>query len=273
VVVWNSNNNSNFATLPVASTGATCSDQNTGYSGTELATLLSQPKISIGALAIGDAPSLVANPVTLEANFTAYTPAQFLASLVFPVIINTPVFDTLNHPQYSVGITAVSIGSCVTVQEPQTYAGGQALDAGAVTLNSTATGAVSGPGGKQVGPFTAQAAVPVAFSWQGATPNWLNNLTITWSNPAAQSFVQVYGLSSGNGLYTSFSCSVPASAGTFTVPSVVLRAMTPVVGFAEDGFSNPSFLAVTNFTFPQNIKASGIDFGTIYGFYTQEQNE
>jgi uncharacterized protein (TIGR03437 family) len=280
VVVWTETHISNFATIPVAANGATCSDQSTGYTGTELASLLSKPSLNVGTLGIGDAPALVYNPANVTESFSSYTPAEFVASLFFPVVYDGLVFESLNRPQFAVGVTAVSIGSCIVVQEPRTATPAAALDAGVLNLHSDEPEGTppadpvqisNGPGGKQVGPFTAQATVPAGFLWQGGSSEWFQGITVTWTGAAPDSFVQLYGLSSGSGLYSAFTCSVPASAATFAVPSVVLQAMAPDVYFSEDGWSNPYFLAVTNYTYPQIFSAQGIDLGTIYGYETIQQ--
>lgn len=44
--------------------------------------------------------------------------------------------------------------------------------------------------------------------------------------------------------------------------------MAPYVQFSEDGYTNPYYLNVTNYTYPQSFSAQGIDFGTTYGFET-----
>jgi uncharacterized protein (TIGR03437 family) len=280
VVVWTETHISNFATIPVAANGATCSDQSTGYTGTDLASLLSKPSLNVGTLAIGDAPSLEYNPTNVTASFNTYTAAEFIASLVFPVVYDSLVFESLNRPQFAVGVTAVSVGSCIVVQELRTATPAAALDSGVLNVNSDEpegtppAGPVqisNGPGGKQVGPFAVQTTVPSGFSWQGGSSEWFQGITVTWTGAVPDSFVQLYGLSSGSALYTAFTCSVPASAGTFAVPSVVLQAMAPDVYFSEDGWSNPYFLAVTNYTYPQTFAAQGIDLGTIYGYETIQQ--
>jgi len=271
-VVWTENYSSNFATIPIAANGSTCSDLSTGYSGTELAGLLSQPSLNIGTIGIGN----YAPPVTFTgtgydaAIFNTYTPAEFIASLILPVTYNTLVFADTGVLPYIVGLTAVSIGSCVVVQEPQTYTHPAALNAGLINLSQSGGAVVTdnGSGGSQVGPFQAQATIPSGFSWQGSSVDWLSGLTVTWSDAAPDSFVQIYGLSSnaGTGLYTAFTCSAPAGAGIFAVPSVVLRAMAPYAELEADGNINPYFLAVSNYTYPEAFTATGIDFGTIYGY-------
>lgn len=275
VVVWTETHIGNFATIPVAANGATCSDQSTGYTGTQLATLFSKPSISIGTIAVGNSPSLSYSPVNVTESFNVYTPAEFVASFFFPSIVDDLVL--LDGPialQYWVGLAAISIGSCVTLQEPQVSTLPVELAAGPIGfMQQTGTSPPAfqvqvnnGAGGAQVGPFSSELEVPFGFSSPGGPANWLDGLTLTWSNAAPDSFVQVYGASSGNGLYTAFICSAPASAGRLLVPSVVLGAMAPYVQFSEDGYTNPYFLNVTNYTYPEMFLAQGIDFGTIYGF-------
>jgi uncharacterized protein (TIGR03437 family) len=274
VVVWTENYISNFATIPVAN-ASTCSDRSTGYTGAQLQALLSKPLVNIGSVEIGNSPSLMPSAANITSNFNAYTPSQFIESVVFPVIFNNLYLQT-SDPEFAVALTAVSIGSCVAEQAPPTYTRPAALDAGSFVLPEqvgTSSSAIvvqtnNELGGKQVGPFTAQATIPFAFSSSDSSSNWLQGVTVTWSGAPPDSFVQIFGVSSSNGLYTSFTCSAPANAGTFSVPSVVLRAMAPFGYLEADGETNPYFLAVTNYTYPQAFAAKGIDFGTIYGFET-----
>jgi uncharacterized protein (TIGR03437 family) len=128
------------------------------------------------------------------------------------------------------------------------------------------------PGGLAVGTFTAQATVPAAFVWNEMTTmtsvNRAQGVTVTWKNAAPNSFVQITGMSSATFgtiiLQTSFNCTAPASAGTFTVPPSVTLSLPPTA--ATVGLVSPAFLSVTNYTYPQPFTAPGIDFGTTYGY-------
>jgi uncharacterized protein (TIGR03437 family) len=115
VVVWTGVNISNFATLPVAASGQTCSDPVTPFSGTELETLGTKGAVNIGNLRIGadlNAPtSLFGIPVPSEtwnnayATFTTSSATQFITSLYSPDVDSADI-----------ALAAVSIGSCIVQQ-------------------------------------------------------------------------------------------------------------------------------------------------------------
>jgi uncharacterized protein (TIGR03437 family) len=134
------------------------------------------------------------------------------------------------------------------------------------------------PGGVGVGAFTTKVAVPPAFSWDQrdtlTSVNRSQGVAVTWQNAAPNSFVQITGMSSaGSGpivLVTSFTCTVPASAGAFSVPASVLMSM-PATGTSV-AMVNPAFLAVGNFTYPQSFSAPGVDFATSYGYVIQSSS-
>ena len=133
----------------------------------------------------------------------------------------------------------------------------------------------NGPGGQAVGAFTANTSVPSAFTWNErdtiTSVTRSQGITLTWQNAAPNSFVQITGMSSAPSgvisLATSFNCTVPASAGTFTVPSWVTLALPPTASGA--GIVSPAFLAVGNYTYPLAFTAPGADFATTGGYVIQ----
>jgi len=318
VVVWAGTNISNFASLPIAASGQTCSDQVIPYSGTELETLGTKGAVNIGALRIGVlqlAPtSLFGIPVSAEtqqnayAMFTSSSATQFISSLYAP-----------ENGAVDVALTTVSIGSCL-VQQDGSFSGSSTatptnLNAGSTinvigpsatamlnanngvyytpadggSGNNLPNGFISNSGGdfkfnnasgaSQVGAFSTQATVPPVFTWneRDTTSNVDRSepLTVTWSNAAPDSFVQISGFSSASygvdTIATAFTCSASASAGTFTVPAPVLLALPPTA--VLDGLVSSSYLAVSDFTIPQTFSAPGLDVGTVYGYVTNTTGE
>lgn len=136
---------------------------------------------------------------------------------------------------------------------------------GAFTFNNA-------PGGVAVGTFTAQTSVPPAFVWNEmdtiTSVNRAQGVTVTWKNAAPNSFIQITGMSSATFgaivLQTSFNCTAPASAGTFTVPPSVTLSLSPTASTV--GLVSPAFLSVANYTYPQPFTAPGMDVGTSYGY-------
>lgn len=104
---------------------------------------------------------------------------------------------------------------------------------------------ITGPGGPDVGPFSASINFPGAFTWTNeaniAGPISRNqDLQITWTG-GGDGLVGVQGFAgtvvSGEGLDGSynvsvFACIAQASAGSLTIPSAVLRRLPQVAGDA-----------------------------------------
>jgi hypothetical protein len=100
---------------------------------------------------------------------------------------------------------------------------------------------ITGPGGADVGPFTARLDVPGAFTWtnQASIPATIPRsagLNITWTG-GGSGLVSITGVGAAviGGTQTNpvldaavFTCVAQASAGNFTVPSTVLQQL-PVV--------------------------------------------
>lgn len=124
----------------------------------------------------------------------------------------------------------------------------------------------TGPGGADVGAFSATLNWPAVFNWtnRGAitTVNRGGNLQINWSGGDPQGTVQITGFSGtpvGNSAVgAGFICLEAASRGTFTVPSSILRAL-PVTGNVEG--SPLGQLAVYGMSRMGNFTAPGLDFG------------
>ncbi len=139
---------------------------------------------------------------------------------------------------------------------------------GAFTFSNSA-------GGQAVGAFTTTATVPSAFTWNErdtlTSVIRAQGVTVTWQNAAPNTFVQITGMSSAAvgliSLVTSFNCTAPASAGTFTVPSSVTLSLPPTATSA--GIVSPAFLAVANYSYPQPFTAPGVDFAASFGYVIQ----
>jgi uncharacterized protein (TIGR03437 family) len=117
---------------------------------------------------------------------------------------------------------------------------------------------IAGPGGTEIGPFSAQVAVPGDFVWtnQATIPDPIprsSNLNITWTGGSTGLvFISGMGMimtggTQQNPIYdaTVFNCVAQATAGSFAVPSSVLQQL-PVVSSDPTGsaFGNLSVMAV-----------------------------
>lgn len=90
-------------------------------------------------------------------------------------------------------------------------------------------------------------------------------LTVTWrgGTPGGLVIIQGGALAGAAGeVYTSFGCTAPVEAGTFTVPRDVLASM--VASMTLPPFNAPTgTLLVQHFTYPARFTAPGLDHGSI----------
>jgi uncharacterized protein (TIGR03437 family) len=91
---------------------------------------------------------------------------------------------------------------------------------------------VSGPGGKDVGPFTTNIALTPAITWTNppSTINRASPLTLTWTGGDSTEVVVIAGSSTDqtSKAYGGFTCVAPAGAHSFTVPVNTLADLIPV---------------------------------------------
>jgi len=284
---------SNFATISVAPDGGVCSGQ--GFSLSDTEALLNKEGVSAGWLSVGKflstAPPPIGTSVTDSAN------ASFVR------------YDTFDYTNYG-GRSDPAFGSCIVTQALGTAVTAvpsiRYLDAGTsigmrvqggaeVRLtkqspiptyvyssappirpgflpDSGGTFEFNGPGGMDVGPFTAPINAAARFTWtnRGAIANVsrTQGLEITWTGGQPDTYMIIYGASSNGAvppLITAFNCSERTEAGRFTIPRDVLAAMVPSV--AIPGSPVPTGqLALINYTHPARYSAEGLDVGTI-NFY------
>jgi len=133
---------------------------------------------------------------------------------------------------------------------------GPFLDAGNYTL--------SGPGGADVGAFTASVALPAALTWtnQAAITSVARSadLRVAWSGTAASELVLITGstFNEGASVGGSFTCYEAASKGEFTIPAYVLSALP--ASSATAGVPQ-AFLAVGNYAVASRFNATGLNYG------------
>ncbi len=177
------------------------------------------------------------------------------------------VFNQYTAAAFLIDYSGAKIGGCTVVQETTPTGGKEPsgpnalLDAGTLTLSgpgvpsqtmpvtvgplgpaysaSLAAGALenggtytlTGSGGKQVGPFTATATMPVSFTSNLSTLSSVSHaqpLTITWSGSGFdQALILIIGdtTTSSGTLSTTVSCVEPAALGTFAIPAAALAAL------------------------------------------------
>lgn len=259
-------NISNFTSLPVAAAGQrVCSDPN-GFTQNDLSGNVLANGLRLGVLSLSRTTSKITVPGfgsidsksdSADGSFSQYTGAQFIGSRA----IGGGSYGSCTVYTFSGNLTtadpvapkALDAGASLSLQGP----------GGTKTLTKQATGAyhadlgtstsipipgapgqtayldpgtytVTGPGGADVGAFTARITLPQPFNWTNMDSvgpvQRSSDLSITWSggNPSAE-FVTVAGTSSRSnpnaGAY--FVCVAPSSAGQLTVPSIVLSSLPP----------------------------------------------
>lgn len=283
---------SNSVTIPVAANGRICSDPN-GLSTQDL-NLLNGGQLRLGLVSLSrTALSISVGGFSFEsktdsgdASFVRYTPQTFAASqggfqqpslgacsvFVFrgedPSPVDPVAAEGLEAgPQ--IGVTGPAGAKQLARRRVGFYdaqlGGGTPIPGGPPAqpdyLNPGAY-TITGPGGTQVGAFTAQFNNPAPLTWTNRdATNSVNRgqgVTITWSGGDPTSFAYISGASfAASGVGASFICTERVAAGRFTVPPAVLLALPPSAG------DTPGILLVGSSTNPTRFNASGLDAGYI----------
>jgi uncharacterized protein (TIGR03437 family) len=140
---------------------------------------------------------------------------------------------------------------------------GSYLEAGAYSFNN-------GAGGADVRAFTANATLSAPVNWtnksQIVSVNRASGQTVTWTPGSANGYVVIYGYSASDASESAilgvFTCTAPASAGTFTVPASVLLTLPATPG--SNSVATPlSVLGVGSGDNPTTFTAPGLDYAYI----------
>jgi uncharacterized protein (TIGR03437 family) len=269
---------SNYTYVPVAVGSRSCTPLNPALTPSAIATVAGG-----GAVTTANIKLRARNNDHAEALFQklSIVPGMFpflLTLADYPpvgscIVSNNPNLDLTST--YSVFQAGIDAGSSLTVKGPKgsspmakTAAAGQPTDYLATLGPGYFTPGdytVMGPGGADIGPFTATLTIPPPATWTNqallSTVTRANGLTIAWSGGASQ-----YILISG-GSYTSadlstgaiFQCLVPGDPGTFTVPPSVLLALPAVPASPNGGLSFQAFASSGNIT-ASGLATASIDF-------------
>ena len=163
---------------------------------------------------------------------------------------------TVSGPNGSMTITAA------TGDKPVLSAAGTFLVPGNYT--------VSGTGGKDVGPFTANITVPVPptlvspLSPNNLTVTRSNGMTVNWNANGSTGTVEIIVSSATDASFNtspSVSCKAPVSTGTFTIPGYMLQAL-PAGTNTAFRFQLGDMSPATSSTF----SATGLDAGILQTF-------
>lgn len=134
---------------------------------------------------------------------------------------------------------------------------------------------ITGTGGADVGPFTANYTMAPPLVWTNrptstATVNRAAGLPITWTGGTPDGYVTIsgtstyYGATAKSNVTVTFTCTARASDGTFTVPPIVLLALPPTASAPGSTIVIPGSLIVTHvgnvqgFGPPSGVEATAI---------------
>jgi uncharacterized protein (TIGR03437 family) len=293
---------SNTVTMAIAASGRTCTPTNPAISSIDLQNLLNKPTISAGAVSLtrsvaSSTISIPPLPPTTTVTRSDSGSGAFARFNVPASAVLTQTGDVATYgsctvytysgqtpPPASATLSSVSLdaGAALTVTGPagsktmskQVLQGtilygaqlgngtpGNFLDPGSYTI--------TGPGGADVGSFTARINVPAPLTWTNqasiATVTRANGVTVTWTGGDPTGVVQITGTSftstsATNVVVAGFTCTARASDSTFTVPAIVLLALPP--SGSNAGIPLPGDLTLSTGT-SASFSATGIDYGLV----------
>jgi uncharacterized protein (TIGR03437 family) len=276
---------SNNTVMAVASGSRSCTPINPTFSASVAQGIMSGAPFPFGLINLArNISASSSNGLIYEddaaAQFGTYTVAPTFQPFVISNFDSNPlgtclVYNSLSgkSPAAQVSIAGIDAG-IITVNGPneapvplsERQNSGLATQYGAVlsgsgTYLSRGNYTVTGAGGKDVGKFSAAFTVGSIPAWSNPTVSAsvtrANGVTLTWPATSAIPYIEIDGASPtdstfGNGAL--FSCTVSASAGTFTVPAATLLALPP----------SPYFELLFKPTLnPIPFSASGLQLGSV----------
>lgn len=280
---------SNSISIPVAAAGSrTCTPTTPGVSvnqGTYSGGGIALERISETIAGIGSFPATVVKMDLLGGSFVKITPAATSQGSQFDI------------PSYGSCAVTTYNGNNKPVTGPQPTI--QYLDAGAniamsapfgnraiartnlsgltiysATLDNTASTLVAGAytftgsGGADVGQFTVTYNMPPPLEWTPPTTvNRAAGLTVNWTGGDPAGYVGIsgtstfYGTTAATTAVASFNCTARTSAGTFTVPPIVLLALPPSGNFPNTTSLSQGTLGLSSASGAALFQASGLSLG------------
>ena len=281
---------SNYTVIPVANTSRTCTPSNPVLAGVAQNLIANTGPISYGQIVLkrqlASASSGLQYADVGQASFAQITVSAQIQPLLLSYLDSEPlgtclVANSLSPPNAlptltTAGIDAgrISVSGPAGLQVMAEHLGfGQATQYVATFSQSgtyfsggqyTVTGAGGSPGGTSTGGFTVKFTITQTPSWTSQEQFTIssgitraNGATINWNNPSSNYYVEIDGTASTDNTFTTgavFSCVVPASAGTFTIPPSVLQALPATV------YSEISFKPTLN---PVPFTADGLNLGSV----------
>ena len=288
---------SNFATIPVAASGRTCSDPTLGVSAAQLQTLGSDSFFVRGTIVLnkdvtrtpGATPTVtttesasalfidVPGSLSLTGNLFAGLGASLGSCMVYGIDSSGKIVG----PDFTRG-TSLDAGSALMVSGPNGSSRMAVADPSKIYLYTEVfnPGFIPDTGGTfsvdhipndpETGadikvPIGARITMPPPLVWSNqsgmTSVNRSAGVTVKWTGGDPGTYVSIVGssiLSAGSQVGAYFNCSAPLSDGEFSVPAAVLMSLPP-----STQVSASTFLRVGNITSAQNFSTAGVDIGII----------
>jgi uncharacterized protein (TIGR03437 family) len=275
---------SNFGTIPVASSGRTCSEPVVGMTASQVQTLSSKPVITRGIIDFTGSGA--------DVTFARFTNAQYALRQPFGVVsfgdctvfnfrnagmgLGIPIQPTFLDAGPSIRLTTPSGTGIGNVTLPF-QDGGYSISGLMPTGSFQGTYTFTGSGGPDIGIFSAKVDWPGGGgSFSFSTPNKTsvtrsNGLTVTWNRPSStdpDEYIQIFGFAfvSNVPFGAEFVCNVPLAAGRFTIPPAVLLALPTQAGLAV-----PQAQLEVDLVINKTFTAPGVDQGFIDFFFTNAE--
>jgi uncharacterized protein (TIGR03437 family) len=301
---------SNLATIPVAAGGGACIPAVSTVPPEVTSQLAGKTGVSIAAINLGRGTGISVRPTgaivenkrdTGDAVFVRYPnlPASmFAAEYFYPVNVcsingypgpnggvNVNGTEVAIVPQRSVSLDA---GPTIAVSGPSgtrsivRRMAGMVVDYSSATFGDTTPKnyfdpghyTVTGPGGRDVGAFTASIDVPsTPFVWTNmpsptAPIDRSKDLTVSWTGGIPNTQVTVLGAGFGSGITSAFLCAAPVSAGQITIPAYVLMSLPPTGNSIVPGQLSVQNRLVNTFAIP-SVDIASIAFGAGFTLSTK----
>ena len=247
---------SNTTSIAVTGSGSTCSDANGISLSSLVGPLNAKGTASVGSLillkgsftiSVGGFSQTV-NESSALGTFEKYTAAQFATSTIsaYPSINSCSVVMNISSSTASpLTATGLDAGASIALAGPGVTASlTTESDIGKgyyfSQLSSVPAGGYTftGPGGADIGAFTASLTSPAALTWTNQAAITANpiirsqGLTLTWTGGDPSSFTIIEGISSNpisagssSTIGITFICIAPTAAGAFTVPASVMASI------------------------------------------------
>ncbi len=238
----------NVTTISVAAPGqTTCDDSYDDLTAANLQTAVNAGHFSIGNVSLsrfaGLDDVLVAGyadfPLSsLLASFGGFLGPSVGSCLAYEVsgsvlVLTDPVSKTFLNGGPNLTLTGPQGTKVMPATSTGNYSGTLAIEPSVFIVPGTFT-ASNGSGGAGVGAFNWSLTLPpyVQGTNLPSSVNLSQDLTLTWNGGSAYPIVSLIGfngvpLGGGENAYVEFTCTADGSAGTFTIPSVILNLLAP----------------------------------------------